>query len=131
MSFTDTSLNTREFAEKAGVSASTVSKWLRSGKIKGHKKGGKGVIPPSEWSKIESRPGESLTASSGRPSPAPSRTGATVFSIERFSEMTYLTELGVRKWLKEGKLQGAVDDAGNPGVDAANLDNPLIKRLIR
>jgi excisionase family DNA binding protein len=131
MSFAVTSMTTREFAEKAGVSASTVSKWLRSGKIKGRKKGGKWMIPQSEWSKIETRPGESFTTSSGKPSPAPSRTGETVFTIERFSEMTYLTEFGVRKWLREGKLQPAVDDAGNPGVDAANLDKPSIKRLIR
>ncbi len=135
MSLANEPISTRIFAQKAGVSVSTVSKWLRSGKIRGQKKNGKWSVSPEELSKVPPR-GKPVAASpadrtGAEPKSAPLKPGDTVFSIEQFSAMTYLTDFGVRKWLKQGRLRGAVDPSGNPGVDPSNLDDPMIKRLLR
>ncbi len=134
MSIAKSPMSTKEFAKKAGVSASTVSKWLRDGKIEGRKKNGKWIVSQSELAKIGA-PQQAPTASGAqrqnRPDPSPPEVGGTVYTVEQFSAMTYLTEFGVKKWLKQGRLKGAVDDNGNPGVAATNLDNPLIQRLMR
>ncbi len=53
------------------------------------------------------------------------------YSVSEFSKMTYLTVNGVNKWLKEGKLNGEKDENGNWLVDAASLNLPNMKRLIR
>ena len=53
------------------------------------------------------------------------------FSVVEFSEMTYLTLKGVNEWLKQGKLKGEKDENGSWLVDAANLQLPFIKKLIR
>ena len=45
--------------------------------------------------------------------------------------MTYLTEFGVRDWLKKGLLKGTRSEDGEWYVDAASLENPNIKRLLR
>ena len=124
MSISTNPLSTGEFAKKAGVSTSTVSKWLRDGKIRGEKKKGRWVISESELAGLEKEP----QAGPGARSP---KASDQVLTIEQFSAMTYLTEFGVRKWLKQGRLKPAVDPSGNAGVDAANLENPLIKRLVR
>jgi Helix-turn-helix domain len=129
-------LTSQEFALRAGVSAGTVAKWLRNGAIKGRKNGGKWAISPDELSKV--------TASRQTPTaPAPARAPASKpqaataspaaksYSIQEFSEMTYLTDFGVRKWLKEGRLEKTVDAQGNDRVDACNLENPHVKRLLR
>ncbi len=127
-------LTTRMFAEKAGVSTGTVSKWLRSGKIIGQKKNGIWRIAAAEMSKIA---GPSQTHSTDTPQtkaaspPEASRSSASCYSVEDFSRMTYLTEYGVRLWLKTGRLIGTTDDLGNPAVAAASLDRPDVKRLLR
>jgi hypothetical protein len=53
------------------------------------------------------------------------------FSVVEFSKMTYLTEKGVNDWLKQGKLNGGQDGKGNWLVDAASLQLPFMKKLIR
>jgi len=53
------------------------------------------------------------------------------FSVVEFSEITYLTIKGVNGWLKQGKLQGEKDEKGNWLVNAASLQLPFMKRLIR
>jgi hypothetical protein len=53
------------------------------------------------------------------------------FSIQEFADMTYLTEWGVRLWLKQRRLDGVVDGQGNARVDRANLEKPHVKRLVR
>ncbi len=53
------------------------------------------------------------------------------YSVSEFSAMTYLTDFGVMKWLKKGRLKGAKDANGDWRVDAANLELPGIKRLLR
>ena len=52
-------------------------------------------------------------------------------SVVEFSEMTYLTLKGVNEWLKQGKLKGEKDEKGNWLVDAASLQLPFMKKLIR
>ena len=134
MSLSQTTISTREFAQKAGVSTSTVSKWLRSGIIIGQKKKGKWLISSEELTKVQpvrgTRTSSATTPKTESISSRPKANG-TVFTVEQFSTMTYLTEFGVKKWLKEGRLVGAVDDSGTLCVDAVNLDNPMIKRLVR
>jgi len=53
------------------------------------------------------------------------------FSIAEFADMTYLTENGVRMWLKQGLLKGQQDAGGEWQIDASNLDVPNVKRLVR
>jgi predicted site-specific integrase-resolvase len=129
-------LTTREFAQKAGVSAGTVSKWLRKGTIKGKKINAKWSISAAELAKVNQTPG-SPPAPSKQPIPkvdAPAANSATVnrsYSIQEFSDMTYLTPYGVEKWVKEGRLKKTVDAAGQLKIDGSNLDNPDVKRLLR
>ena len=128
-------LSTQEFAKKAGVSAATVSKWLRNGTISGIKKGGKWAVAASELVKVSSpgNPAPPAQKVATQPDPVPQEKKAKnkSFSIQEFSEMTYLTEFGVRQWLKEGRLDNTADKQGNVRVDAANLDKPDVKRLVR
>jgi predicted site-specific integrase-resolvase len=141
MSGSNDSLTTQQFAMKAGVSASTVSKWIRTEKIKGEKRDGKWLIPAAEISKIsttsppKTTPGKTAaTLQENKPSQASSPTpkaGTKSYSIKEFSELTYLTEFGVEKWLREGRLIPATDGSGQPRVDASNLDRPTVKRLVR
>jgi excisionase family DNA binding protein len=141
MSGSNDSLTTQQFARKAGVSASTVSKWIRTEKIKGEKSGGKWLIPAAEISKVspapppKTTPGKAaVTPQENKPSEVPSPTpkaGAKSYSIKEFSDLTYLTEFGVEKWLREGRLIPATDGSGQPRVDASNLDRPSVKRLVR
>ena len=137
MSSSQEYLTTQEFAQKAGVSASTVSKWLRADKICGHKKNRKWLIPMSEISKITPSRGGSTTTSSMAPSmpgiekATETKTGSKHYTIQEFSALTYLTEFGVEKWLKNGRLIPAYDRSGKPMVASSNLEEPKIKRLMR
>lgn len=134
-------LTTQQFAQKAGVSASTVSKWIRMEKIKGEKKGGKWFIPEAEISNISATSPQKDISEKVPAAPQNKRdvaarsttpkAGAKSYSIREFSDLTYLTEYGVEKWLKEGRLTPAADGAGRLRVDASNLDHPAVKRLVR
>lgn len=137
MSSSQEFLTTQEFAQKTGVSTSTVSKWLRTDKIKGRKKSGKWMIPADEISKVTAPPKDQAqktpkpdvgkpTAESSKP-----KAGAKAYTVKEFSDMTYLTEFGVQKWLNEGRLIAAKGESGQPMVDSSNLEVPDIKRLIR
>jgi len=53
------------------------------------------------------------------------------YSLAEFVNMTYLTETGVRQWLKQGRLSGRQSETGEWMIDAANLDAPYMKRLVR
>ena len=69
-----------------------------------------------------------------KPKEAPKKTPAKTkktFSVVEFSEMTYLTLRGVNEWLNLGKLKGEKDENGNWLVDAASLQLPFMKKLIR
>jgi transcriptional regulator with XRE-family HTH domain len=136
MSNAQDSLTTQEFAHKAGVSPGTVSKWLRNGTIQGEKRSGKWAIAASELAKlteskenpIQNRPAGAVAS---QPDPALKPASPKSYSIQEFSDMTYLTEYGVRLWLKQGRLDGVEDAHGNLRVNAANLEKPLVKRLVR
>jgi hypothetical protein len=56
---------------------------------------------------------------------------AKSFSIAAFADMTFLTENGVREWLKQGLLKGQQDAKGDWQIDASNLEVPNVKRLVR
>lgn len=57
--------------------------------------------------------------------------GAKTYSIDEFCALTYLTDFGVKAFLRKGRLKGEIDPAGNWKVFAENLLDPLIKHLIR
>lgn len=134
-------LTTRQFAQEAGVSANTVSKWIRGGMIEAEKKGGKWIIPTAEIAKVSAASPQNPSSKKvvaaqaqkqpDKGQPSPLNAGAKSYSIKEFSRLTYLTEYGVEKWLKEGRLIPAKDASGQPGVDASNLDIPAVKRLVR
>ncbi len=136
MSSSKDSLTTTEFAKMAGVSTSTVSKWLRAKKITGTKKGGKWLIAADEIAKVSAAPPAKKAAAPQKTKPAADKpakpkSGAKSFTIKEFSDLTYLTEYGVEKWIKEGRLVAAQDASGQPRVDASNLEHPAVKRLVR
>lgn len=132
-------LSTQAFAKKAGVSAGTVSKWLRSGKIKGMKQSGKWVIDAAELSAVggtkSSDPKKQSVAkkTAAKPPAAASKAKSNkkTYTVEQFSAMTYLTEFGILKWVKQGKLSSTRDESGQPRIDASNLEEPSMKHLIR
>lgn len=149
-------LTTKDFSQKAGVSTTTVSGWLKKGKITGKKEGNKWLIPESELKKTggaKSAPsssrktGSSKTKAKATPTKkkgtakktkpakmAPKKkksAGGKSLSVSEFSAMTYLTESGVEKWLKEGRLTGSIDASGKITIDASNLEDTMVNRLLR
>lgn len=132
-------LSTQAFAKKAGVSAGTVSKWLRSGKLKGKKQSGKWMIEAGELNTVVgANPHEPKEKSAVKKAAAKheaavpeAKSYGKTLSVEEFSAMTYLTEFGVLKWAKQGKLSSTRDESGQPRIDASNLENPSMKHLIR
>lgn len=132
-------LSTQAFAKKAGVSAGTVSKWLRSGKIKGKKQSGKWLIDIGELSvagrtkAFDPKKKSAAKKAAAKPKAAASKAKSSgkTYSVEEFSTMTYLTEFGVLKWIKQGKLSFTRDESGQPRIDASNLENSSIKHRMR
>lgn len=123
-------LTTREFAEKSGVTSSTVSKWIRSGKIKAEKQAGKWFIPADQLTSKSQTPPSKDT----KPAPSvaqPKDKTEKYYSVDEFSAMTYLTPFGIAKWLKEGRLKGIKDNAGQWQVAASNIENSNIRHLLR
>ena len=53
------------------------------------------------------------------------------YSVAEFAALTYLTEFGVQQWLKQGRISGRQVSGGEWQVDAANLEVPDVKRLVR
>jgi len=124
-------LTSQKFADRAGVSTSTVSKWLKSGKVKGVKQNGRWMISADQLAGIV--PSKSIkplaeTVSVNNSNPTSSR---RTYSIEEFSTMTYLTVYGVERFLKEGRLSGHKDEAGKWSVDHTNVERLDIQRLLR
>ncbi len=117
-------LTSREYADRSGLSVTKVTKLLRNGDIKGQKVGGKWMIPDSELDADQPPAAPAGQTAAAAPSDQS-------FSIAEFSAMTYLTEYGVRNWLKRGILKGLQTEDGEWRIDAASLDAPDIKRLVR
>jgi len=64
--------------------------------------------------------------------PAAAKTSAAkTISLADFVNMTYLTENGVKEWLKQGRLTGLRAESGEWMIEAANLEVPDVKRLMR
>jgi len=146
-------LTSNEFASKAGIPVSTVSKLIREKKIKAVKKSGKWMISPSQIKvKALKEASKSYKPSAKKKASEPIREKASVpaekspvpapqkekrvsakksYSVAEFAELTYLTEYGVAEWLKNGLLSGQRDANGDWQIDAANLEVPNVKRLVR
>ena len=138
-------LTTGEFASKAGISTSSVAKLIRAGKIKAEKKSGKWMIAPDQ---LKAKAVQSSIQPSKKPAakkamvnkPAPIKkdkpakaktTAGKMYTVAEFAGMTYLTEFGVKEWLKQGRLTGQQAAGGEWQIDAANLELPDVKRLVR
>jgi hypothetical protein len=153
MATKDQFLTTREFASQAGLSTSAVTKLIKEGKIKAEKKSGKWMIAPNQLNakavaevrkpgkpaakKKTAAPAEKK-ADAKKPSPSKrekpvpeQKSAAKTYSLDEFVAMTYLTEFGVREWLKQGRLTGKRGAGGEWEIDAANLELPDVKRLLR
>jgi len=127
----DTLLTTKEFASRSGLAVTQVTKLLREKKLAGEKQAGKWVIPESA---LPSPGGTSPTPQRNTKPPAKSAQtsrSSSAYSVSEFSAMTYLTEAGVARWLKQGRLQGTQSPGGEWQVDAASLELPCIKNLLR
>ena len=67
-----------------------------------------------------------------KPAKAKTKTStAKTIPLADFVSMTYLTENGVKEWLKQGRLTGLQADSGEWMIEAANLALPDVKRLMR
>ena len=147
----DQFLTTGEFASKAGIPTSSVTKLIREGKIKAEKKSGKWMISPDQLKtkagQGQHKPGKKTAAKKPVPSagkkttvnkptpdqrdkPAKAKAGK-MYTVAEFAGMTYLTEFGVKEWLKQGRLTGQQVAGGEWQVDAASLELPAVKRLVR
>ena len=124
-------MTTGEFSERTGLSVSTITKMLREGKLSGEKRRGKWAIGPGELqnrSVVDKAQGDP-TETDGSRTAAPSQT--PFFTVEQFARITYLTEYGVRQWLKIGRLTGTADSKGSWRVDAKNLSRPELNHIVR
>lgn len=124
-------LTSKEFADRSGLPVSKVTKLIRDGRIKGQKKSGKWMIPASELRAAKAPAAPSENARPRKTPNAPAARPGQTYSVAEFSAMTYLTEYGVRDWLKKGLLKGIQSEDGQWRVDAASLETPHIKRLVR
>jgi Helix-turn-helix domain len=123
-------LTSQQFASQAGISTSTVLKWLRSGKIQGHKQNGKWMISDDQLP-LQNEPALTPPSPAGSNAPAAAGTETEHYSVEEFSALTYLTRFGVERFLKEGRLTGARDGSGKWQIDPANLEKDHIQHLRR
>ncbi|MEE4111859.1 MAG: helix-turn-helix domain-containing protein [Desulfobacteraceae bacterium] len=126
-------LTTADFSQMTGIAVSTITRMLRQKAIRGIKQGGKWAIYESELQHAavvtDKYPGG--TSADAAPSYHAPTTTPETYDVDAFSQMTYLTEKGVRQWLKTGRLSGRAGADGNMRVDAANLDRPDLQHLIR
>ena len=130
-------LTTSEYSKISGVSVSTITKMLRQGKLLGRKINGKWAIDADQVPKIDTfadktnKNVRNKTEPAMQQTPPPTTSGGKAYDVDTFTRMTYLTEKGVRQFLKTGRLSGSVDDNGNLLVNADNLDRPDFRHLIR
>ena len=143
-------LSTSEFASKTGITPAKVSRMIREGKIEAEKVSGKWMIHPrqlevktvtqSSAKQKAAKPSKKKTAPAadkstppkkGKPAVKKDAASKTSYSLAEFVNMTYLTEYGVMDWLKKGRLSGKQNAAGEWRIDAANLDAPDIRHLVR
>ena len=121
-----THMTTAEFSSATGFPVKKITAWLRKGTIQGVKQAGKWCIPTDQLECVPTALPEAAQVA-----PADSSEAGRSYSVSEFSDMTYLTPLGVTEWLKKGILSGGKDAEGNWSVHAANLESDRIKRLRR
>jgi len=73
---------------------------------------------------------KSAAPKKAKPAKAKTSTAKTI-PLADFVNMTYLTENGVKEWLKQGRLTGLQADSGEWMIEAADLEVPDLKRLMR
>jgi len=73
---------------------------------------------------------KSTAPKKAKPAKVKSSAGKTI-PLADFVNMTYLTENGVKEWMKKGRLTGQQNEAGEWTIDATSLEAPHIKRLVR
>jgi len=133
MTENETTLTTAEYSKKTGLATSTVARMLRQGKLRGEKRGGKWAIFTSEIenSGVDNKQPNVQPPTGPSSVSNPPASSSKTYDIETFCRLTYLTENGVRQWLKDGRLTGSIDSDGNVKVDASNLERSDFKRLVR
>ncbi len=133
MSVNDNTLTSGEFSQRTGIPVSTITKMLRDGIIRGEKRSGKWAIDEDQMSHpaIRARIEERASATGQSATPTPPAISQTAYDVETFARLTYLTESGVRKWFRTGRLDGGIDDDGQIRIDAANLEKPELQHLRR
>ena len=123
MNSRDKYITPKQYAQATGLSVGKVTQMLRDGQLAGAKVRNRWQIPADTL--LETPQPPSATAPPAGPAPMQR------FTVQAFAEMTYLTEAGVEKWLRAGRLDGAKDADGQWYVDAASLERPDVRRLLR
>ena len=127
----DNLLTAKEFAARSGLTVNQVTKMLRTEKIKGHKQSGRWMISASELPSSGKQPPAAKPAKAPASKPAQSPRAMQTYTVSEFSEKTYLTETGVRRWLAQGRLRGTRSSDGQWQVDAASPELPAVRHLMR
>jgi len=122
-------LSTSEYSKLTGITVRTITQMLREGKLSGEKRGGKWAIYAAERQHAVSEERD-VAAALVQVIDTPS-TRPNIYDIATFAQLTYLTEKGVRQWLKTGRLSGTIESGREAFVDAGNLDRPELQHLIR
>jgi hypothetical protein len=130
-------LSTKEFSKYTGLSVSMVTKLLRMGQVSGEKRSGRWMIPEDQLQikRVVDLSSSSLASKKHLSDPnvisvkiIPSKKD---YSVTEFSKITYLTEFGVKEWLRLGKIKGHQNKKGHWRVDANSLDIPNLQHLLR
>lgn len=122
----ETLLTAKEFASRSGLPVAQVTKMLREKNLKGQKKSGKWMIPADALKTVGASPQPEKATKA-----AQTTTDGPGLSVSEFSAQTFLTEAGVIQWLKKGRLKGTQVAGGQWRVDAASLELPAVKHLLR
>ena len=133
MADTNKTLSSAEFSKITGIAVSTINKMLRQGNLRGEKRSGKWAIFKEELNSAaiaKHQQTAPLSTAIDAGSDTSSSDGMR-YDVVSFARMTYLTENGVRQWLKTGRLSGGIEADGKPFVDVANLGRADFKHLIR
>lgn len=133
MADNDNTLTTADFSKQTGMAVSKITLMLRQGKLSGEKRSGKWAIFASELQNpaIKNRKHPEKPSSPGPALDEVASGSESTYDVETFSRMTYLTEHGVRQWLKIGRLKGSIETGGKMLVAATNLERPEFQHLIR
>ena len=130
-------LSTKEFANRTGLSVPTVTKMLRKGQIAGRKRSGRWMISEDQLNikAVVDIGRQSFSSKNEFTAPKTAFVKTTSptkdYSVGEFSQITYLTEFGVKVWLKIGKIKGYQDEKGQWRVDADSLNMPNLQHLVR